>query len=325
MYDSLLETIGQTPLVRLGKIGADLPCPLYGKVESFNPGASVKDRIALAMVERAEQEGFLTPGVSTIVEPTAGNTGIGLAVMAAIRGYRCVFVLPDKMSAEKIALLHAYGAETVITPSDVPPDSPDSYGNVAERLAGEIPNAWMPDQFKNEINPQTHALTTGPEIWKQSEGRVTCFVAGIGTGGTISGVGRYLKEKNENVRIVGADPEGSILSGDEQGPFKVEGIGQDYYPKTYDQTVVDDWVRVSDAESFQMGRRLARSEGLFAGGSSGTTVAAAVRYAKGLTSEDLIVALIADTGHNYMSKMFNDTWMQENGFLEDNARSGEQE
>ncbi|MBM3318085.1 MAG: pyridoxal-phosphate dependent enzyme [Candidatus Eisenbacteria bacterium] len=312
--DSVLQAIGRTPLVRLRRLGRDLPCPLYGKVEFFNPGGSIKDRIGLAMIERAEKEGRLTPGISTIVEATAGNTGVGLAVAAALKGYRCVFVLPDKMSREKIDLLHAYGAATVIVRTDVPPGSPESYTGTARRLAAEIPGAWHADQFGNMTNPGAHELTTGPEIWEQTGGLVTCFVAGVGTGGTISGVGRFLKGKNSSVRVVGADPEGSILSGDTARPYKVEGIGEDYIPATFDSGIVDDWVRVSDAESFRAARRAAREEGLLVGGSSGTSLAAALRYGANLTAGDLIVAILPDTGRNYLSKFYSDAWMRENGF-----------
>jgi cystathionine beta-synthase len=315
--DSVLETIGRTPLVRLRRVGRDLPCALFGKVEFFNPGGSIKDRIGLAMIERAEQEGRIQPGVSTIIEATAGNTGVGLAVAAAVKGYRCIFVLPDKMSREKIDLLRAYGAETVIVRTDVPPDSPESYVGTAKRLAAEIPGAWHSDQFRNMANPEAHYLTTGPEIWDQTDGGVSCFVAGVGTGGTLSGVGRYLKERNASVRIVGADPEGSVLSGGAPRSYKVEGIGEDYVPQTFNSQVVDDWVRVSDEDSFRIARRLAREEGLLVGGSSGTAVAAALRYGERLTAEDCLVVLLPDTGRNYLSKLYNDDWMRENGFLRD--------
>jgi cystathionine beta-synthase len=317
LHDSVLETIGHTPLVKLRRVGSRAPCPIYGKVEFVNPGGSTKDRIAKAMIELAEQEGVIKPGVSTIIEATAGNTGVGLAMLSAVKGYRCIFVLPDKMSGEKISLLKAYGAEVVIVPSNVPPDAPDSYASVANRLLNEIPNAWRPDQFNNLSNPEIHYRTTGPEIWEQTGGRVSCFVAGIGTGGTISGVGRYLKERNPKVRIVGADPEGSVLSGDSGKSWKVEGIGEDYVPKTFNSHVVDDWVRVSDAESFQLARRLAREEGMLVGGSTGTAVAAALRYAERLTPADLVVAIVPDTGRNYLSKFYNDEWMRANGLDED--------
>jgi cystathionine beta-synthase len=263
------------------------------------------------MVEEAERRGWLRAG-GTIIEATAGNTGVGLALAAAVKGYRCIFVLPDKMSGEKVRLLRAYGAEIVITPTSVPPDSPESYNGVADRLAREIPGAWRPNQFANLANPEVHYRTTGPEIWEQTGGAITAFVAGVGTGGTISGVGRYLKERNPDVRIVGADPEGSILSGDAPRPWKVEGIGEDFVPKTLNGQVVDDWVRVGDAESFRTARDLARREGLLVGGSAGTAVAAALRYARRLTAHDVIVALCPDTGRNYLSKFFDDAWLEEN-------------
>jgi cystathionine beta-synthase len=265
----------------------------------------------VAMVEEAERRGWLRPG-GTIIEATAGNTGVGLALAAAVKGYRCIFVLPDKMSGEKIRLLKAYGAEIVITPTSVPPDSPESYNGVADRLSREIPGGWRPNQFANLANPEVHYRTTGPEIWEQTDGMVTAFVAGVGTGGTISGVGRYLKERNPDVRVIGADPEGSILSGDSPRPWKVEGIGEDFVPKTLNGQVVDEWVRVSDAESFRTARELARREGLLVGGSSGTAMAAALRYARRLSSDDVVVVLCPDTGRNYLSKFFDDDWMAEN-------------
>lgn len=312
--EQILDTIGRTPLVRLRRVAERAPCPVYGKVEFFNPGGSTKDRIGRAMIEQAERDGAIRPGVTTIIEATAGNTGVGLALAAAVKGYRCIFVLPDKMSAEKISLLRAYGAETVIVPTNVPPDSPESYNGVANRLLNEIPNAWRPDQFGNLANPEVHYRTTGPEIWEQTEGRVTCFVAGIGTGGTISGVGRCLKERNPRVRIVAADPEGSVLSGDTPKSWKVEGIGEDYVPRTLNTQVVDDWVRVADRDSFLMARELARREGLLVGGSAGTATAAALRYAERLTPDDLVVVMLPDTGRNYLSKFYDDGWMAENGF-----------
>ncbi len=320
-YDNVLEAIGRTPLVRLNRVAAGLPCAIYGKVEFFNPAGSIKDRIARAMIEKAEREGIIKPGVSTIIEATAGNTGAGLAMVAAVKGYRCIFVLPDKMSHEKIALLKAYGAEVVIVPTNVPPDSPDSYGGVARRLMNEIPNAWQPNQFTNLSNPEIHYLTTGPEIWEQTGGRVTCFVSGIGTGGTISGIGKYLKERNPRVKVIGADPEGSILSGGTPKAWKVEGIGEDYVPKTFNSQVVDDWVRVSDAESFLAARKAARLEGLLIGGSCGTCLAAALRYAERLTPSDVVVVIMPDTGRNYLSKMYNDDWMRENGYIESGRKA----
>jgi cystathionine beta-synthase len=267
------------------------------------------------MIVEAERRGLLRPG-GTIIEATAGNTGVGLAMVAAVKGYRCIFVLPDKMSSEKIALLKAYGAEVVITPTSVPPDSPESYNGVADRLAREIPGAWRPNQFANLSNPDIHYHTTGPEIWEQTEGRITAFVSGVGTGGTISGVARYLKERKPDVKIVGADPEGSVLSGGSPRPWKVEGIGEDFVPRTFNSQLVDDWIRVSDAESFHVARDLARREGILAGGSTGTNVAAALRYARRLTREDLVVTLVCDTGRNYLSKFFDDNWLAANNLLE---------
>jgi len=311
MQDTILQSIGRTPLVRLRRLADGLKASVYIKLESQNPGGSVKDRVGLAMVAEAERRGWLRPG-GTIIEATAGNTGVGLAMVAAVKGYRCIFVLPDKMSGEKIGLLKAYGADVVITPTNVPPDSPDSYNGVADRLSREIPGAWRPNQFTNLANPDVHYRTTGFEIWEQTEGRITAFIAGVGTGGTISGVARYLKEQNPEVRIVGADPEGSVLSGDVPRPWKVEGIGEDFVPKTFNSQLVDEWIRVSDAESFHVGRALARREGILVGGSSGTAVAAALRYARRLSGDQFVVALCADTGRNYMSKMFDDHWLADN-------------
>ncbi len=313
IFESVLEAIGRTPLIRLNRMAKGVASPVYVKAEFLNPGGSVKDRIGLAMIEAAEREGALKPG-GTIVEATAGNTGVGLAQGAAVRGYRMIAVMPDKMSADKIALLKAYGAEVVVTATAVPPDSPESYNGVADRLAREIPGAWRPNQFANPENPQAHERTTGPEIWEDSGGRVEVFVAGMGTGGTISGTARYLRAKNPAITIVGADPEGSILSGDQPGAYKVEGIGEDFIPRTFDRQVVDEMVRISDAESFLTARRLAREEGILAGGSAGTAVAAALRYAQRLDRPRFIVALLPDTGRNYLSKVFSDAWMRENGF-----------
>src|SRR5438067_8951671 len=291
MQETILQSVGRTPLVRLRRVSEGLKAAVYAKVESLNPGGSVKDRVAMSMVSDAEWRGWLRPG-GTVIVATAGNTGAGLALVAAVKGYRCIFVLPDKMSGEKIRLLRAYGAEVVITATGVPPDSPESYNGVADRLAREVPGAWRPNQFSNLANPEIHYRTTGPEIWDQTEGKLTAFVAGIGTGGTISGVARYLKERNPEVKIIGADPEGSVLSGGTGKPWKVEGIGEDFVPKTFNSQLVDDWVRVSDAESFRAARELARLEGILAGGSSGTSVAAALSYARRLTRTDLVVALI---------------------------------
>jgi cystathionine beta-synthase len=313
--NSILDAVGKTPLVRLNRLGKGLKATLMAKVEYLNPGGSVKDRVAVRMIDEAEREGLLKPG-GVIVEATAGNTGVGLALVAAIRGYRCIFVLPDKMSEDKISLLRAYGAEVVITPTAVAPDSPESYNGVADRLAREIPGAYRPNQFANANNPLSHYQTTGPEIWEDSQGKIDVFVAGMGTGGTISGTGRYLKEKNPRIVVVGADPEGSILSGDTPHPFKVEGIGEDFIPRTFDRQVVDEMIRVSDRDSFNTARRLAREEGLLVGGSAGTALTAALRYAERLTAHANIVVLLPDTGRNYLTKIFSDRWMQENGFWE---------
>jgi cystathionine beta-synthase len=314
MQETILQSIGRTPLVRLRRLAEGLQASVYVKAELLNPGGSVKDRVGLAMITEAERRGWLRPG-GTIIEATAGNTGVGLAMAAAVKGYRCIFVLPDKMSAEKISLLKAYGAEVVITPTNVAPDAPESYNGVAERLAREVPGAWRPNQFANLANPEIHYRATGREIWEQTEGRVTTFVAGVGTGGTISGVARYLKEQNPDIKIVGADPEGSVLSGDKPHPWKVEGIGEDFVPKTFNSQLVDEWIRVTDAESFHTARALARREGILAGGSSGTAVAAALRYAQRLTEEHLVVALCADTGRNYLSKFYDDDWLAKNNLL----------
>src|SRR5579872_6240809 len=261
MQETILQSVGRTPLVKLRRLTEGLKASVYAKVESLNPGGSVKDRVGVAMIAEAERRGWLRPG-GTIIEATAGNTGVGLAMIAAVKGYRCIFVMPDKMSAEKVRLLRAYGAEVVITPTALAPDSPDSYNGVADRLAREIPGAWRPNQFTNLSNPEIHYRTTGPEIWEQTDGKITAFVAGVGTGGTVSGVGRYLKERNPEVKIIGADPEGSVLSGGSPRPWKVEGIGEDFVPKTFNSQLVDEWVRVGDAESFHTARELARREGL---------------------------------------------------------------
>jgi len=311
MQETILQAIGRTPLVRLRRITEGLQAKVYVKLESLNPGGSVKDRVAVAMINEAERRGLLRTG-GTIIEATAGNTGVGLAMAGAVKGYRCIFVLPDKMSGEKIGLLKAYGAEVVITPTNVPPDSPDSYNGVADRLAREVPGSWRPNQFSNLSNPDIHYRSTGLEIWDQTEGRITTFVSGVGTGGTISGVARYLKEQNPDVRIIGADPEGSVLSGDSPRPWKVEGIGEDFVPKTLNSQLVDEWIRVGDAESFHTARNLAKREGILVGGSSGTAVAAALRYARRLGEEHLVVALCPDTGRNYMSKCFDDDWLAAN-------------
>ena len=313
--ETILESIGDTPLVRLQRSVKGLAPAILAKVESFNPGGSSKDRIALYMIDEAERSGALRPG-GTIIEATAGNTGLGLALVGAVRGYRCIFVLPDKMSEDKIRLLRAYGAEVVITPTSVPPDSPESYNGVANRLSREIEGAWRPDQFHNNKNPEAHYQFTGPEIWEQTEGGVTVFVAGAGTGGTLSGVGAFLKEKNSQIRVIGADIEGSILSGDSPKPWKVEGIGEDFVPQTLNSQVIDEWIRISDAESFATARRMAREEGLLLGGSSGTALAAAFRYAQRCARDDVIVVFCPDTGRNYLSKMYDNTWMAQHGFTD---------
>src|SRR6266446_3913737 len=293
MQETILQSVGHTPLVHLRRVTEGLKAAVYAKVESLNPGGSVKDRVGMSMVADAERRGWLRPG-GTIIEATAGNTGVGLAMVAAVKGYRCTFVLPDKMSKEKIGLLKAYGAEVVITPTNVAPDSPESYNGVADRLSREIPGAWRPNQFTNLANPEIHYRTTGPEIWEQTDGRITAFVAGVGTGGTISGVARYLKERNPDIKIVGADPEGSVLSGGTPRPWKVEGIGEDFVPRTFNSQLVDEWIRISDAESFHTARALAKREGIMVGGSTGTNLAAALRYARRCSADDLVVALAPD-------------------------------
>jgi cystathionine beta-synthase len=311
VQETILQSVGRTPLVRLRRITEGLAPTVAAKVEAMNPGGSTKDRVAVAMIADAEKRGWLRPG-GTVIEATAGNTGVGLAMAAAVKGYRCIFVLPDKMSDEKIRLLRAYGAEVVITATNVAPDSPDSYNGVADRLAREIPGAWRPNQFTNLSNPEVHYRTTGPEVWEQTEGKVTVLVGGVGTGGTLSGVGKYLKERNPDIKVVGADPEGSVLSGGSPHGWKVEGIGEDFVPKTFNSQLVDDWVRVGDAESFHVAREVARREGILVGGSCGTAVAAALRYARRLSASDLVVVICPDTGRNYLSKMFDDAWLAAN-------------
>ena len=325
VYDNILGAIGKTPLVRLNRIGRGLPCPLYAKLEYMNPGGSVKDRIGPTMIVEAEKSGRLKPG-GTVVESTSGNTGVGLAIACAIKGYKAVFVMPDKMSQEKIQLLRAFGAKVVITPTAVEPEDPRSYYSVANRIVEETPNAILANQYHNPVNPHSHYLTTGPEIWEQTLGRVTDVVIGMGTGGTITGVGRYLKERNPQVRMIGVDPMGSILLETwQQGSvpddvqattYKVEGIGEDFLPSTLELSVIDEVLRVTDKDSFLWTRRLVKEEGIFGGGSSGSAVAAAVRYSQNLSQERLVVVILPDSGSRYLSKVFDDKWMRENGYLE---------
>ena len=318
--DSLLDLVGNTPLVRLDRIGRELNCHLLAKLEFLNPGGSVKDRPAVAMIDAAEAAGLLKEG-GTIVEPTSGNTGVGLAVIAARRGYRCVFVMPDKIAAEKIDLLRAYGAEVVVCPTTVAPDHPDSYYSVSNRLVGEIPGAYKPDQYSNPANPAAHEAATGPEIWRQTGKRVTHFVAGIGTGGTITGVSRYLKSVNPGIQIVGADPEGSVYSGGTGRPYLVEGIGEDFWPTAYDPEAVDRVVAVSDRDSFLTARSVTREEGILVGGSAGTAIWAALEIARPLGPDHVVVVLIPDSGRGYLSKLYNDAWMADFGFLRAGGRS----
>jgi cystathionine beta-synthase len=314
--DSILDLVGNTPLVRLRRLSEaeGLQCTLLAKVETVNPGGSVKDRVAIAMIDAAERDGLLRPG-GTIVEPTSGNTGAGLAIVAAQRGYRCIFVMSDKMSDEKVALLRSYGADVVVCPTAVPPEDPRSYYSTAERLVRETPGAFRPDQYSNAANPLAHEQTTGPEIWRQTRGRVSHFVAGVGTGGTITGVGRALKAQNQNVKIIGADPSGSVYSGGTGRPYLVEGVGEDFWPVTFDRSVVDEVVEVTDADSFLTARRVTRDEGLHIGGSGGTAVHAALEIARPLGHDDVVVVLLPDSGRSYLTKIFDDQWMFEMGFL----------
>jgi cystathionine beta-synthase len=318
-YDNVVELIGNTPLVRLRGVAGGIEATVLAKVEYFNPGGSVKDRIAVRMIDEAEKAGLLKAG-GTIIEPTSGNTGVGLALVAQLRGYRCVFVCPDKVSEDKRNVLRAYGAEVVVCPTAVSPEDPRSYYSVSDRLAGEIPGGWKPDQYANPNNPISHYETTGPELWTQTDGRITHFVAGVGTGGTISGVGRYLREvSGGRVRIIGADPEGSVYSGGSGRPYLVEGVGEDFWPQTYDREICDEIVEVSDKESFAMTRRLAREEGLLVGGSCGMAVVAALRVARAAGPDDVVVVLLPDGGRGYLSKIFNDEWMARYGFLSTTA------
>ncbi|GAB2746520.1 cystathionine beta-synthase [Amycolatopsis magusensis] len=313
--EHIIDLVGNTPLVKLNALAEGLKPLVLAKVEYVNPGGSVKDRIALRMVEAAERSGELKPG-GTIVEPTSGNTGVGLAMVAQRKGYKCVFVCPDKVSEDKRNVLKAYGAEVVVCPTAVAPEHPESYYNVSDRLVGEIEGAWKPNQYANPENPASHYHSTGPELWQQTDGRITHFVTGVGTGGTISGTGRYLKEVSDGkVKIVGADPEGSVYSGGSGRPYLVEGVGEDFWPETYDRSVADEIIPVSDADSFHITRRLAREEGLLVGGSCGMAVAAALELAGRCTEDDVIVVLLPDSGRGYMAKVFNDSWMASHGFL----------
>ncbi|HEX5831686.1 MAG TPA: pyridoxal-phosphate dependent enzyme [Gemmatimonadaceae bacterium] len=323
-YENVLETIGWTPLIRLNRVTRGIRTPVYAKAEIFNPGGSVKDRIGMPIIERAEREGKLVPG-GTIVEGTSGNTGVGLAIAAAIKGYRCIFTMPDKMSQEKVRLLKAFGAEVIVTPTAVPPDHPDNYVVMAKRIAAETPNAILANQFYNDANPEAHHRTTGPELWEQTEGRITHFVAAAGTGGTLTGVGRYLKERNPKIQIIAGDPAGSILAetwrsgtATEEGrPYKVEGIGQDKVPGTLDLSVIDEYATVTDRDAFAMARRLTREEGLFVGGSAGLITHVALNVARRVNDpEALVVTFLCDTGERYLSKLYNDEWMRENQMLD---------
>jgi cystathionine beta-synthase len=316
--DSILDAVGRTPLVRLSRLAAGLTPQVVAKVEYLNPGGSIKDRVAVAMIDAAERDGSLKPG-GTLVEPTSGNTGTGLAIAARLKGYRVIAVMPDKQSKEKMDLLRAYGAEVVVTPSDVAPESPESYYKVAERLASEIPGAIRPNQYSNAANPQAHYDTTGPEIWEQTGGAITHLVAGVGTGGTITGAGRYLKERNPEIRIIGADPAGSIYTAGAEGPkqYLLEGVGEDFWPDTFDASIVDSYVTVCDRDAFLMTRRLAQKEGLLTGGSCGMACVAALEVARGIDDpEALVVVILPDGGRSYLSKIYNDAWMQQYGFIE---------
>src|SRR3954470_3380855 len=318
--DSLLDLVGNTPLVRLRRVTEGLQCQIVAKLETTNPGGSVKDRPAVAMIDAAERDGVLGPG-GTIIEPTSGNTGVGLAIVAAQRGYRCIFVMTDKVAPEKVALLRAYGAEVIVCPVAVEPSDPQSYYSVAERLVQETPGAFRPNQYANQWNPWAHEQSTGPEIWRQTAGQVTHFVAGVGTGGTITGIGRYLKANAPSVQVIGADPAGSVYSGGSGRPYLVEGIGEDFWPTTYDPTLVDRVVAVTDEDSFLMARLVTAEEGLLIGCSGATAVAAPIEVGRDLGPDDLVVVLIPDSGRGYLSKVFDDEWMAGLGFLKAEGRT----
>ncbi len=313
--NNILETVGHTPLIKLNKLTKDLKPTVFIKAEFFNPGGSVKDRPALKMIEEAEKAGLLKPGM-TIIEPTSGNTGVGIAQAAAVKGYKCIVVMPDKMSKEKFDIIKAYGAEVVKVPTTAT-SSPESYNNVAQRLSKEIPNAFLPNQFQNPFNPASHAETTGPEIYEDTNGKVTHFFAGVGTGGTISGTAQYLKEKNPKIQVIGVDPEGSIYSGDYAKAYAIEGIGEDFIPRNVKMNLIDKFERVSDKDAFETCRRLAKEEGILVGGSSGAAVFAGLRMAKTLTEKDVLVIITPDTGRGYISKIYSDEWMKQNGYLAD--------
>jgi cystathionine beta-synthase len=320
--DSILEAIGDTPLVRLSRIAAGLRPQVVAKLEAFNPGGSIKDRVAVALIEAAERDRRLRPG-GTIVEPTSGNTGTGLAIAARLKGYRVIAVMPDKMSREKIDLLRAYGADVVLAPTDVPPDSPQSYYRVADRLTDEIPGAFQPNQYFNQANPQAHYASTGPELWEQTAGRITHLVAGVGTGGTITGTAYYLREHNPDLVVIGADPEGSIYSGGAENvhPYLVEGVGEDFWPRTFDRSVVDRWITVSDRDAFLTTRQLAHAEGILAGGSGGLALHAALQVAAEVEDDEaLMVVILPDGGRSYLSKIYSDSWMRQYGFLERDSK-----